>query len=137
MFHYDATWGNCGKENTMGRFTRGVLILVAAALLVAPAAGGATPTQIYRDFEDNGRLDGRYSIADLESALRNPSVQGYGGPSIVPAMEREVRRKIGVGPPPTTPRLPFTGFDLALLTFGGGLLLSLGLGLRRVARNKA
>jgi hypothetical protein len=123
----------------MGRFTRGLLILVASALLAAPVAGGATPTQIYRDFEDNRRLDGRYSIADLKTALRNPSVQGYGGPTIVPEMEREIRSQLGVGAAqaPTTPRLPFTGIDLALLTFGGGLLLALGLGLRRVARNKA
>jgi hypothetical protein len=124
----------------MGRFARGVTVLVAAALLAAPAALAATPTQIYRDYENNGRLDGRYSITDLQAALRNPSVQGYGGPTIVPGMKREINRKIGEQRGLKTVKkstgLPFTGFDLALLTIGGGLLLSVGFGLRRVARAK-
>ena len=33
--------------------------------------------------------------------------------------------------------LPFTGFDLALLTAGGALLLTVGFGLRRVAKQKS
>ncbi len=126
----------------MGRFARGVTVLVALALLVATAATAATPTQIYRDYQDNGRLDGRYSVADLQAALQSPAVQGYGGPTIVPGMRREVRRKLGEQHGVNTTNkatggLPFTGFDLALLTAGGALLLTVGFGLRRVAKQKS
>ena len=126
----------------MGRFARGVTVLLAIALLAASAATAATPTQIYRDYQDNGRLDGRYSVADLQAALQSPAVQGYGGPTIVPGMRREVRRKLGEQHGVNTTNkaqggLPFTGFDLALLTAGGALLLSVGFGLRRVAKQKS
>jgi hypothetical protein len=127
----------------MGRFARGVTVLVAIALLAASAATAASPTQIYRDYQDNGRLDGRYSVADLQAALQSPAVQGYGGPTIVPGMRREVRRKLGEQHGVNTTKkaatggLPFTGFDLALLTAGGALLLTVGFGLRRVAKQKS
>ena len=124
----------------MGRFSRGVTVLVVLALFAVPSAMAATPTQVYRDYEDNGRLDGRYSIADLRAALQNPAIQGYGGPTIVPGMKREINRKLGVQRGLNTTRersgLPFTGFDLALLTVGGAFLLTVGFGLRRVARAK-
>jgi hypothetical protein len=120
----------------MGRLARGVTVLVASALFAAPAAMGAAPTTIYRDYADNGRLDGRYSVA-----LRNPAVQGYGKPTIVPSMNRAIQRKLGEQhglqrTVKTRSGLPFTGFDLALLTVGGAFLLSVGFGLRRVARIK-
>ena len=56
-------------------------------------------------------------------------------------MRREVRRKLGEQHGLNTENkatggLPFTGFDLALLTAGGALLLTVGFGLRRVARQK-
>ena len=124
----------------MRRFSRGVTVLVVLALFAVPAAMAATPTQVYRDYEDNGRLDGRYTIADLQAALLNPAIQGYGGPTIVPGMKREIKRKLGVQRGLNTtkerPGLPFTGFDLALLTVGGAFLLTVGFGLRRVARAK-
>jgi hypothetical protein len=34
-------------------------------------------------------------------------------------------------------QLPFTGFDIALLVLGGGVLLALGFGLRRASRDIA
>jgi hypothetical protein len=126
----------------MGRYARGVTVLVAIALVAVSTATAATPTQIYRDYQDNGRLDGRYSVADLQAALQSPAVQGYGGPTIVPGMRQEVRRKLGEQHGLNTENkatggLPFTGFDLALLTAGGLLLLTVGFGLRRVARQKS
>ena len=49
-----------------------VILAAASALLgVASSAAAATPTQIYRDYADNGRLDGHYSQADLQRALKN------------------------------------------------------------------
>jgi hypothetical protein len=124
----------------MGRFARGVIVLVVSALFAVPVAMAAAPTQVYRDYADNGRLDGRYSTAYLRGALQSPAVQGYGSPTIVPGMKREIQRKLGEqrGFHTVTKQggLPFTGFDLALLTVGGAFLLSVGIGLRRVARVK-
>jgi hypothetical protein len=124
----------------MGRIARGVTVLVVLALIAIPMAMAATPTQVYRDYEDNGRLDGRYSIADLQAALQSPAVQGYGSPTIVPGMKREIQQKLGeqrgLHTVTTKTGLPFTGFDLALLTVGGAFLLTVGFGLRRVARAK-
>ena len=57
-------------------------------------------------------------------------------------MKRAVQEKLGEqhGNLNTTVQkqggLPFTGFDLALLTVGGAFLLTVGFGLRRVARVK-
>ena len=126
----------------MGRFARGVTVLVVAALFAVPTAMAASPTAVYRDYEDNGRLDGRYSIADLQAALQNPTTQGYGSPTIAPSMKREIQRKLGEQKglskvTKTQGGLPFTGFDLALLTIGGAFLLTVGFGLRRVARDKS
>jgi hypothetical protein len=103
------------------------------ALGAAPAALGATPQQIYRDYKDNGRLDHTYSQADLQRALRDAALQGYPRVGVQGAVEqalgaRAVKPKGG---------LPFTGLDLALLAAGGGLLLVAGAGLRKVGRVKS
>src|SRR5437867_4146521 len=58
-------------------------MISAAVLLGAPAAFAATPQQVYNDMADNGRLDGRYSAAQIQSTLGDPSVQGYGSPTVI------------------------------------------------------
>lgn len=58
-----------------------VIFLSAAALIAGSSALAATPQEIYRDYADNGRLDGQYSPADLERVLKNAAVQQYGGGS--------------------------------------------------------
>jgi hypothetical protein len=135
--------GTVGKgEGFMGSgwFSRGVTVLVVAALLAAPAALAATPEQIYRDFED-GKLDGKYSVAELEAALQSPIVQGYGRQEVVtelrPTLQREVAaQEQPLGQAVEREGLPFTGLDLALLTAGGLFLLAFGFSLRRLAKAK-
>ena len=56
-----------------------VVVLSAAALIAAPGALAASPQAIYRDYADNGRLDGTYTKRDLQRALKNAAVQAYGG----------------------------------------------------------
>jgi hypothetical protein len=123
-----------------GWFKWGVTVLAAAALLAAPAALAATPEQIYRDFED-GKLDGRYSVADLQAALQDPVIQGYGRKEVVTELRPTIQRQVAAQQPPleeTVERggLPFTGLDLALLTAGGLFLLAFGVSLRRLAKAK-
>ena len=61
----------------MGRISAraAVVVLSAAALIAAPGALAASPQAIYRDYADNGRLDGKYSKRDLRAGLeeRNPA----------------------------------------------------------------
>lgn len=122
----------------------------ACALVAAASASAASPRQIYADYADNGRLDGRYSQADLRAALKDALLEGYGGTAL-PGLKPTVRKTL-VGPSSgvlgvrktkqaspaaplgvaaARPTLPFTGIDLALIAAGGGLLLLVGSGLRR------
>jgi hypothetical protein len=109
-------------------------VLALAALASGPAALAANPSQIYRDYADNGRLDHKYSSADLGRALKNASIQGYGKPTTNIGFKGAVQGRIASQS--VQPSLPFTGFDLALLTVGGASLLAVGSGLRRVSRSK-
>lgn len=129
---------------------RMMVVTVACAVVAvvgAPGALGATPQQIYKDYADNGRLDGNYSSADLKRALKDAVVQGYGAPTsagIAPTIKKKLSGQ-GVSPShkslPGAKRvngaLPFTGLDLALMVTGGLGLLTLGAGMRRFARSKA
>ncbi len=46
-------------------------VLTAALCAAAPAGAASTSTQIYRDCEDDGRLQGSYSPADIREARRD------------------------------------------------------------------
>ena len=127
-----------------GRIITAATALAAAVAVGAPGALAATPQQIYKDYADNGRLDGHYSKSDLQRALRDAVIQGYKpATSVSPAIKKKISRpSSGVaGAKLPTPKrqgaLPFTGLDLALMTVGGFSLLLLGAALRRFARNKA
>jgi hypothetical protein len=110
---------------------RSVLVLITVALGMLVCAGpavAASPQKIYRDLADNGRLDGRYSQADLARAFNLDRVMGTD--------ESPMRRPAAVSPRPTSAKrsgrkIPFSGLDLALLTAGSGPLLLIGVGLRR------
>jgi hypothetical protein len=109
-------------------------VLAALAALTAPAAFAATPQQIYRDYADNGRIDGHYSRADLQRALQDASVQGYGKPTVKPGMKSAIQHALGGGGTAGSGTLPFTGFDLLFMVVGGVVLVGLGAGLRKFAR---
>jgi hypothetical protein len=98
---------------------RSVLALIFVGTLALACAGPAlavSPQQIYRDLADNGRLDGRYSRADITRAFNlDPVIR-----TDAPRPAKRSGRKI-----------PFSGLDLALFTVGGGPLLLIGIGLRR------
>ena len=130
-----------------GWFSRGAVLAVAVVgLLVAPAALAATPEQIYRDYADDSRLDGSYTETDLQAALQNPVVQGYGEEEVVTGLRPAIQSQIAAQQQPpagsvlgTTREgegLPFTGLDLALLTAGGLFLLAFGMSMRRLAKAK-
>ena len=72
-------------------------------------------SRIYRDYADNGRLDQQYSTADLQAALKDVVLQGYGNENVsaplAPAAQ-PLEQTAGRA-------LPFTGVDLALMVAGG------------------
>jgi hypothetical protein len=107
-----------------------------ACTVLAVGAGSAlaaTPQQIYRDYADNGRLDHKYSQADLQRAQRDAALQGY--PQV--GVQGAVEQALGAQGVKASGGLPFTGLDLALLAAGGGLLLVAGTGLRKLGKAKS
>ena len=110
----------------------GVLACAVLAVGAVPALG-ATPQQIFRDYRDNGRLDHKYSQADLQAAQRDAALQGYSHVGVQGAVEQA----LGAQAVKSQGGLPFTGLDLALMGAGGGLLLVAGTGLRKLGRNKS
>jgi hypothetical protein len=113
------------------RAQRPVLAIVTAAAIALVGAGvasAASPQTIYKDLADNGRLDGRYSRADIAHAFnldrvvrtdrREPALPAPTIPRVAPTKQSERR-------------VPFTGLDLALLIVAGGPLLLIGIVVRR------
>ena len=119
----------------MSRYRR--LVAVAAASLLALTCAGpafaATPQKIYRDLADNGKLDGRYTRADIERAFDLPPVVATDAQ--LPRKPIRVAPTSEAAPPRATGqadrRIPFSALDAALLVAGGGPLLLIGAGLRR------
>jgi hypothetical protein len=122
-----------------------LIATLATALAVAVPAFGATPAQIYKDYADNGRLDRSYSKADLQRAVHDASVQGYGSPVVVAKMKQKKKPTGGVAGQKTPPGavkakrggLPFTGAQLGLFTIVGLALVGSGLLLRLTGRKKS
>lgn len=85
-----------------GRIMTGAIVCVAVGLLTVSSAFAATPSEIAKDLAD-GKLDGTYTQQELESYLRDATVQGYPPPPQTPPP--------GVQPPsggesPVTPAQP-------------------------------
>jgi hypothetical protein len=115
-------------------------VVVATAALFAGAAAAATPQQtsqrIFADLADNGRLDGKYTRAQIDRALHTPSLRGYEQAS-PPAKTRRpasIRTEVASAEGSRGLSLPFSGIDLALLAVVGAPILLLGASLGRFAR---
>lgn len=123
------------REDEMSGHRR--LVAVAAASFLALACVGsafaATPQRIYRDLADNGKLDGRYTRAEIERALNLPNLVGTDA-RLPRKPVGEAHERPPAAAPNTSPadrRIPFSAVDFALLVAGGGPLLLIGAGLRR------
>jgi hypothetical protein len=112
-----------------GRKLASFAALAAVVLISVPGAFAATPAQIRADLAD-GKLNGKYTNAELSAFLQDATAQGY------PNTASNVVGNAGV---PTNVAgeagglLPFTGVDLALLVAGAAALVLIGFGLRRLA----
>jgi hypothetical protein len=122
---------------------RGALaaLVVGTAFLFAGAAAAETPQQtsqqIFADLADNGRLDGKYTDAQIDRALHTPALKGHEPPP----RPAPLRRPAAVRPPAASAEaeraLPFSGIDLALFVAVGAPLLLLGASIGRLTRVKA
>ena len=128
-----------------GRIARVAGVLATAALIGAPTAG-ADPSQVYRDYADNGRLDRGYSPAQVRETLQAPVVLGYGNPVANVGLKNSgtgvagVQKSVGKRPLAATRQrgqLPFTSAELTIFAIGGILLLGSGLLLRVTARERS
>jgi hypothetical protein len=123
------------REDKMSGHRRRVAVAAASflALLCVGSAFAATPQRIYRDLADNGKLDGRYTRAEVERAFNLPKFVGTD--ASLPRKPLAETRERQAAPPPQIRtddrRIPFSAVDAALLVAVGGPLLLIGAGLRR------
>ncbi len=111
-------------------------VTATLALVGAGSAFAATPQKIYRDLADNGRLDAKYTRAEIERAFNLPRALKT---DVQPKAPRKPIALTQAGEGESTPqavkrspgRVPFSALDAALLIAGGGPLLLIGAGLRR------
>jgi hypothetical protein len=111
-----------------------VLIVVTMVLFFALSgvALAATPQDIYDDYDDNGRLDGTYTDAELIAYLNSAYVHQYGEPTVLTELDSIVRSILSA-----RDRFPFTGFQIALFVIVALALVGAGVGLRRLARRQS
>lgn len=105
------------------------VVVVATALLALTIPAAAPAQQATEDAynRDSSRLG---VIGEIETEEPQRDVADDAPtPAPVPTAPAPAVESAG--------RLPFTGADVALLAFGGALLLGLGLGLRRFSRSAA
>ena len=109
------------------------IIIVTLGLVFTGSASAVSPQKIYKDLADNGRLDGRYSRADIARAFNLEQVIGTDAAKRAPARRPAAVASTAPRPAATDSgrRIPFSGLDLALFIVGSGPLLLIGIGLRR------
>jgi hypothetical protein len=111
------------------------LVLVLSLTGVALAA---TPQDIYDDYTGAdgsaaGSLEGTYTDEELQAYLDDPLIDQYGDPQIVSELDALVTQMLR----DNQDEFPMTGAQLAFIGIGALALVGVGLGLRRLGRNKA
>jgi hypothetical protein len=128
-----------------GRTLIGVIAALAAAAVLAPGAGAATPQDICKDLQQHGRLTHQYTIAEIAAFKRDASVQGYCFLTVTPKTTSGVAGALhsyshaqGAAPLAASKvkaGLPFTGAQLTVALIIGAALLAAGLLLRTAGRH--
>src|SRR4051794_2528612 len=134
-----------GRDNVRRRnrlvTAAALLASIVVALVATTGAMAATSNEIYKDYADNGKIDGNYTKSELQRALQDVSIQGYTKPGpkkrIKPAIQKSLDAKGTLAQTgKKTGGLPFTGFDLGLMALGGAALLAVGASFRRLGKVK-
>ena len=116
---------------------RAMLLLATAAFLVLALTGvalAATPQDIYNDYAADQKLDGAYTNAELQAYLADATLDQYGDPAVLTALDGIVRAKLSED---DHDEFPFTGAQVVLMAIAAMALIAGGVGLRRLARTRA
>lgn len=105
------------------------LTLVAAVALAGPAYAQESAEDAYGGA---GQLPASVvtptEAVQVQGASATQPAAGQPGSSVAPVAATTPTNTVGNG------KLPFTGFDLALIALGGLVLVGVGLGMRHVSR---
>jgi hypothetical protein len=118
-----------------------VLFVVALVALFSAFTGialAASPQDIYNDYLADGKLDGTYTPAELRAYLGDATLDQYGDPALLTALDGIAQSMLNQGGGQTDghSEFPFTGFQLALMALVVVALVGGGFGLRRLGRNR-
>jgi hypothetical protein len=107
---------------------------IITALAVAALAGSApayAQTSSYDTYGGKGQVE-----QEVERGSTTPATPSGNSPQTTPNTPVTATPQAPPTPVRTVPKgtLPFTGFDIGLLLAGGGVLLGLGIALRRLSR---
>ena len=120
---------------------RVVLFAVALVALFAALSGiayAASPQDIYNDYLADGKLDGNYTAAELRAYLSDATLDQYGDPALLTALDgiaQDMLADINQGGTGHD-EFPFTGFQVVLMALAVAVLVAGGFGLRRLGRNR-
>ena len=125
-----------------------ILIAMLAIVITVPASAfAADGMSVIRDVAKDGRVDGHYSKAQLDAALRSPLLKQYAGTGAVeavtskkaaPAKSTSGQQQVSSTSQPATgtaSKLPFTGLEAFLFGAIGIGLAGAGGVLRRLGRD--
>ncbi|MHB9149900.1 MAG: hypothetical protein ACYC33_07465 [Thermoleophilia bacterium] len=135
---------------------RRTMLAMAVALVLVLGIGGtalaASPQDIYNDYADNAKLDGTYTIAEIEAYLNDATVNQYGSAAVLTPLNALATKVLGamkagdtfavalakaLGTTPSDDdrsEFPFTGMELLIIALGAVVLIGGGLTLRRASR---
>lgn len=112
---------------------KALLLIIAVVLMMFALSGvalAATPQDILDDYADNGKLDGKYTDAELQAFLDDATIQQYADRSDVAAINQIITELLG------RDEFPFTGAQLALIAAAAVALIGGGFALRRFTRRR-
>ena len=118
---------------------KAILLVVAVVSLLLALSGvalAASPQDIYNDYAADGKLDGTYTQAELLAYLGDATLDQYGDPATLTALDGIVRGIIDAGQGGRDD-FPFTGAQIVLIALAVAALLGGGVGLRLLSRSRA
>ena len=111
-----------------------IFSMIVAALVMAfsgvALAAKTTPQDIYNDYADNGKLDGKYTKAELTAYLNDATTAQYADDATKGELDTLVTSMLK-GDRNT---FPFTGTEMGLLLLGAVVLVGAGVVLRKASR---
>jgi hypothetical protein len=118
---------------------KAILLVVAVVTLVLALSGvalAASPQDIYNDYAADLKLDGTYTREELLAYLGDATLDQYGDPAILTALDGVARGILDAGQGGRD-NFPFTGAQVALMALAVLALLGGGAGLRLLSRSRA